>query len=124
MTRGVNLLVSQLTLGVPLRLSGGAELVGLFTGHRYSNISTPATPCWRPRDPASKVLALLLRRKTADEREGTSTRMATRPVPSAPGPGGTLQRTTVWDTISDFIHGSHGHVFVLLHEKGIGREAR
>lgn len=99
----------SLTLGVPLRLIAGAELDGLFAGHRYSNTSTP--PGWRPpappRDPESNMtlLVLLLRRRPpapVDEgREGASTRMATRPVPSTPGPGGTLQRKTVCDTISD-----------------------
>lgn len=92
-----------LTLGVPLRLLAGAELDGLFAGHRYSKISTPGPPCWRSRDPESKatLLALLLRRRPINERHGTSTRMATRPVPSMPGPGGTLQRRTVCETISD-----------------------
>lgn len=33
-----------LTLGVPPRLSAGAELDGLFAGERYSNTSTPTTP--------------------------------------------------------------------------------
>lgn len=98
---------SLLTLGVPLRLIAGAELDdGLVAGHRYSNMSTPGPPpCWRSRDPESKatLLVLLLRRRPTADREGTSTRMATRPVPSTPGPGGTLQRRTVCDTISDFV---------------------
>lgn len=84
---------------MPLRLIVGAELDGLVEGHRYSNMSS----CCRSREPESKatLLVLLLRRRPVNEREGISTRMATRPVPSMPGPGGTLQRRTVCDTISD-----------------------
>lgn len=96
-----------LTLGVPLRLIAGAELDGLVAGPRYSNVlaSTPRARS-RSRGPESKATLLLLllrRRLLMDEREGTSTRSATRPVPSTPGPGGTLQRRTVCDTTSDCV---------------------
>lgn len=89
---------------------------GLVTGHRYSNMSTPGAPCWRSRDPESKatLLVLLLRRRPADveREEGTSTRTATRPVPSMPGPGGTLQRRTVCDNISDCVRRQNKDVVV------------
>lgn len=47
------------------------------------------------------LLVLLLLRRRPPGRGGICTRMSTCPVPSMPGPGGTLHRSTVWDTISD-----------------------
>lgn len=97
-----------------------------MAGDRYSNTSTPTTPCWRPLplEADSKLVLLLLRPKPLLLAvRVVSTRMVTRPVPWMPGPGGTLHRSTVWETISDWdifcAPTNHTHETNNVHGRGV-----